>query len=68
MKLDEQWWTEGYKIFEGEKGWGIGLAVMVQTWVMASREEGVVVLDNQDALVGSFRSVTGENWVVGSIH
>ena len=68
MKLDEQGWTEGCKIFEGEKGWGMGLAVMVQTWVMASQEEGVVVMDNPDALLISFHSVTGEAWVVGSIH
>ena len=30
MRLDEQGWTEGYKIFEGEKGRGMGLAVMVR--------------------------------------
>ena len=35
---------------------------------MASHEEGVVVLDSPDALLTSFRSVTGDNWVVGSIH
>ena len=46
----------------------MGLAVMVQTWVMASQEEGVVVMDNPDALLISFHSVTGEAWVVGSIH
>ena len=59
MEIELHGWTKGYRVFEGVKGTGLGLGVLVASWLIESGKEAWVVHDDEDALLVALKSTMG---------
>ena len=61
-------WLNGYQVFEGVKGQGLGLAVTIAFYLRAPGGEAWKLMDEESCLLVAFEASTGGIWVVGSVH
>ena len=68
LELKHVDWARKYHVVEGEKGQGLGLAVLIERYLLSPDDNVWTLLNEEYALVVAFIAADGKLWAVGSIH